>query len=137
MFSKILLAIDGSQPAEKAVTTAIEVARQQPAAVVVFHAHEHQMIRGAEVELETTEEAGKLVGSAVAKLKDAGIPAEGEVKPARFGHVAQAILDEANSDGYDLVVMGSRGLSDLKGLFLGSVTHKVIHLSPKPVLIVR
>ena len=45
------------------------------------------------------------------------------------GSPAATILERATQDGVDLIVMGSRGLSDLKGLLVGSVSHKVSHLA--------
>lgn len=53
------------------------------------------------------------------------------------GDPAQRILQRAASEGADLIVMGSRGFSDLKGLFVGSVSHKVSHLAPCAVMSVR
>lgn len=53
------------------------------------------------------------------------------------GDPAQRILERAASEGADLIVMGSRGFSDLKGLIVGSVSHKVSHLAPCAVMSVR
>ncbi len=50
---------------------------------------------------------------------------------------ARAILDAVEAVGADAIVMGSSGLSDLQGLLLGSVTHKVIHLSDRTVVVAR
>jgi nucleotide-binding universal stress UspA family protein len=65
---------------------------------------------------------------------------QGASKPRTLiedGDPAQRILQKAASEGADLIVMGSRGFSDLKGLIVGSVSHKVSHLAPCPVLSVR
>jgi nucleotide-binding universal stress UspA family protein len=51
--------------------------------------------------------------------------------------VAQSIVAAAEDHGSQVIVMGSRGLSDIGGFLLGSVTHKVVHLAPCPVLIAR
>ena len=53
------------------------------------------------------------------------------------GDPAQRILQRAASESADLIVMGSRGFSDLKGLIVGSVSHKVSHLAPCAVMSVR
>jgi len=57
------------------------------------------------------------------------------------GHVAREILDEAEDEAEDAhastIVMGTRGLSDLGGIVIGSTTHKVLHLGKIPVLVVR
>jgi nucleotide-binding universal stress UspA family protein len=45
-------------------------------------------------------------------------------------------VDTAAATGADVVVLGTRGLSDLGGLFLGSVTHRTLHLAEKPVIVV-
>ncbi len=53
------------------------------------------------------------------------------------GDPAQRILQRAAAESADLIVMGSRGFSDLKGLIVGSVSHKVNHVAPCPVMTVR
>ncbi|UCH75399.1 MAG: universal stress protein [Rhodospirillales bacterium] len=53
------------------------------------------------------------------------------------GDPAQRILQWAEAEGADLIVMGSRGFSDLKSLIVGSVSHKVSHLATCPVMSVR
>ena len=53
------------------------------------------------------------------------------------GHPAETICRIAEEDGHDLIVMGSRGLSGIGSFFLGSVSDKVSHHTPCPVLIVH
>lgn len=59
------------------------------------------------------------------------------VRAPRVGNAAENILDQAKASKADLIVMGTRGLSDLGGLVMGSVSHKVIHLAPCACLTVK
>lgn len=54
-----------------------------------------------------------------------------------IGEPAQAILDEAKRSKADLIVMGTRGLSDLSGLVMGSVSHKIMHMASCPCVTVK
>jgi nucleotide-binding universal stress UspA family protein len=78
-----------------------------------------------------------LVGDAVKKVRDAGMSSKGQLCDVAAGHVAKAIIETAEADGADLIVMGSRGLSDMQALMVGSVTHKVMQTADVPVLVVR
>jgi nucleotide-binding universal stress UspA family protein len=75
--------------------------------------------------------------AAVDKLTAAGVKAHGVVGHTIFGYAARSIVDDAIDRDVDVIVMGSRGRGDLAGLVLGSTAHKVIHLTDRPVLIVR
>jgi nucleotide-binding universal stress UspA family protein len=76
---------------------------------------------------EILQEAGEAVGS---------IPAEVQSDLIE-GQIAEAIINVANTDHSDLIVMGSRGLGRLAGAVLGSNSQKVVSEAPCPVLIVR
>ena len=137
MFRRILLAVDGSQPSNRATDVALDLALGLKAEVVVVHVQELQHAWDTAVELDSKEEAVELVESTVRTLKDAGVSARGEIERAVYGRAARVILEVAEATGADVIVMGSRGLSDLAGLVMGSVAHKVLHLSRCPVLVVR
>jgi nucleotide-binding universal stress UspA family protein len=137
MFEQIVLAIDGSDHSHRAAKVAAEVARKWGGQVMVVHVREHEIGRGAVVDMETSQEATQLVAGVVQDLEKEGIKAHGQVFRAPFGRAAHVILDTVEERRAGLVVMGSRGLSDLGGLLLGSVTHKLIHLAKIPVLVVR
>ena len=72
--------------------------------------------------------------SARSALKRAGIPHDVAL---RIGKAGETIADFARKQGFDLVVMGSHGFGALQGLFVGSVTTRVLALSSVPVLVVR
>ncbi len=137
MFKHILIAVDGSDHARQAVPTAIQLAKQFDSDVFVLHVRERDIGRAGAFPLETVDDASGVVASAVGTIKKAGVPVNGEVQVAVSGHAAQHIVETAKSRGADLIVMGSRGLSDIAGLLLGSVTHKVLQLAHVPVLVVR
>jgi nucleotide-binding universal stress UspA family protein len=137
MLKTFALAVDGSAHANRAVPLATELAKLAGGKVIVLHVREHDLSRGQLWELETAEEANAVVKKAMDKLKKAGVKVEGDVIRTAHGKVAQALVDSAKEHKVDAIVLGSRGLTDLEGLVLGSVAHKVIHLSHKPVIVAR
>lgn len=137
MFTRILLAVDGSDYSKQALPTAIEVAKKFQGFVFVLQVSEHDRGRAAVFSTESPAEATRLVSDAVAKLREAAVDWGGEVHDVAAGHVAEDIVETARMRESDLIVMGSRGLSDVQGLLLGSVTHKVMQLSHVPVLVTR
>ena len=137
MFTRILLAIDGSDYSKQALPAAIEVAKKFEGSVFVLNVSEHDRSRAAVFSLESPADAYTLVYDAVAVLHRAGVTADGQVHHVAAGHVAKDIVETARTKESDLIVMGSRGLSDVQGLLLGSVTHKVMQLSHVPVLVTR
>jgi nucleotide-binding universal stress UspA family protein len=137
MFERMLLAIDGSEPAKRAAEVAADLARKIRAEVVVVHVKEREVTWAGGVDLESSGEAQDLVDDVVRTLKDTDVSARGEVHHAVYGRAARVILEAANDNSADLIVMGSRGLSDMAGLVMGSVTHKLLHLAHCPVLVVR
>jgi nucleotide-binding universal stress UspA family protein len=137
MFQHILLAIDGSDHSRETVPAAIEIAKRFDGDVFVLHVHEHEVGRAGAYPMEAPEDSSRLVSDVVKTLQDAGVTAQGKVQESVAGHAPKHIVETAESQASDLIIMGSRGLSDLAGLLLGSVTHKVIQLAREPVLVVR
>ena len=139
-FKRVLLATDGSQEADAAVDATIGLVRDaySSAEVRVVHAwnlevHHHH----GYWDVEVRSEAEKLVGATVERLKAAGVRADSEILRADSDHVADAVALAAREFGADLVVLGSRGLSDWQSMFKHSVSHKVLSAVDCPVLIVR
>lgn len=137
MFQRILLAVDGSEHSLRAVPVAGDLARRYEGEVIVLHVREHQVTWGADIDIETDPEATKLVDDVVRELKEQGTNVRGEVVRVPTGNAAKAIVDTAHREGVDLIVMGSRGLSEWGRLLMGSVADKVMHLAECPVLVVR
>lgn len=141
---KILCAVDFSENAQKALARASDYARAFSADLHVVHSIPSHTIKSRwaiwEAVGKIDEEQFDLQMQAEAKtelsgmLRNAGIQHPGEVL---HGDPAETICSLAGEGGYDLVVMGARGLSYMQGLLIGSTTESVIRSSPCPVLIVH
>src|ERR1700674_1595705 len=110
MFKNIVLAVDGSDHAHRAVPIAAELAKLAGGKVTVLHVREHDMTRGQIWELETEDEANAVVKRAIDEIKKAGTAAEGNVIRTAHGKVAEALADSARDLKADAIVLGSRGL---------------------------
>lgn len=137
MFERVLVAVDGSDQSGRAASVAGELAGCTGGELVVFHAREHETTWGIDVDVETSDEATSLVERIVRELKEAGLNVRGEIARVRSGQAAQAILDAAHAEGADLIVTGTRGLSEWSRLWMGSVAEKVVRLADVPVLVAR
>jgi nucleotide-binding universal stress UspA family protein len=139
MYDKILVAVDHSEISDRAVVAARDLALLSKGEVWVLHLREREVAvkTGLAMMDETMADANAAVSAAVDKLTEAGVKAHGEVRTTLFGYAARDIVDDAIEHDVDVIVMGSRGRSDLAGFILGSTAHKVIHLTDRPVLIVR
>ena len=140
MFRTILLAIDGSKYSEKAVELAKHLATVGHEEVVVTHVTEllparFQAYPG--LDAEPDKEVIELAKGYVAELEEAGIKARAELRSSQYGGVARILTNLAEDLDAGLIVMGSHGRGDLTALLLGSVAHKVLHYSDRPVLIGR
>jgi nucleotide-binding universal stress UspA family protein len=137
VFERILLAANGSPSSAKAVDVAADIGQKYGAEVVVLHVREQQITPFRAYELERPDAATDVVDEIVKGLKDIGVNARGEVQTAPTGGVPRVILEMAKELDAGLIVMGSRGLSEWEGLFLASVSHRVLHLAECPVFVVR
>jgi len=139
MYDKILVAVDHSEISDRAVLAARDLALLSKGEVWVLHLREREIAvkTGLAMTDETESDANAKVSAVVEKLAEDGVKAHGEVRTTLYGYAARDIVDDAIEHDADVIVMGSRGRSDLAGFILGSTAHKVIHLTDRPVLIVR
>ncbi len=86
---------------------------------------------------EPQREAVERLAKTTEQVTDKGIAATGEVRISLPGRVAAEIVDEAAAWKADVIVIGSRGLTNLTGIILGSTTHKLLNLTTLPVVVVR
>jgi nucleotide-binding universal stress UspA family protein len=147
MFKVILVPIDGSDHAEKAVSVAADLAGKYDAALHIMTVMESTALpnglhRYAEAEHLTGGEAqiatyisDRFVERAREIAKEEG--AKSIETMVVMGDVQEKILEYADKIGADLIVLGSRGLSDFRGLMLGSVSHKIANSAHCTVITVR
>ena len=137
--NRILLPVDGSEHSDKAADMAIDIASQNGAHVVLLHVRKpvpSGLGRPNADELldHLTQGAEAVMNIYRPKLDEAKVEHTDLVVGGKVGEV---IADVVSAEKCDLVVIGSKGKSDLEGLFVGSVTHKVLHTVNCPVLVVK
>ncbi|MVX66330.1 universal stress protein [Clostridium chromiireducens] len=139
MYNNILLAADGSENSIRATEEAIKIAslsnncRIEVVVVFDFSKAKNEVlhVEGKE-QLELTRR--KKISSVEEKLRDSSISYEIKML---HGEPGPTIVDYANKNDFDLVIIGSRGLNSLQEMVLGSVSHKVAKRVKCPVLIVK
>ena len=140
---KILVPIDGSGAALRALKQAIALARLSPGCSLhLVHAHEEPLIYGdnavyvprEKMERLQREHSEALLEPAEAEVKSAGVP---YTKQVLSGPIGETIAARAEELGCDLIVMGRHGKSALGDLLVGSVAQRVLHASKLPVVLVR
>jgi nucleotide-binding universal stress UspA family protein len=136
MFGTIVVGVDGSGHADRAVQAVSKIAADTGDKVVVFHVVAIHPAKGNTYTTESRDDAQHLVDRYVAQLASAGIPATGEVHRKPAIGIGGALIDVAAGHQAGLIVVGVRGRSDLTPLMLGCVAHEVVHKSTLPVLVV-
>lgn len=137
--SRILLPVDGSPMSDAAADMAIDLANDSNASIVLLHVRKPVPTGlgqpNADVLLDVlTEGAEAVMEHYRGKLESAKID---YLDLIIGGNVAEVVANVAKVEKCDIIVIGSKGKSDLEGLILGSVTHKVLHTTHLPVLVVK
>ncbi len=138
MLEVVVVGVDGSAIAGDAVRHAAELAAPAAARLVLVHVFEPLAHLG---EVEPPVDFAALEAAAARRLGSEWC------EPCRRlevtyatrveeGDIVQALLDVADEEDADLIVVGSRGLSGLAGVVLGSTSSKLLHRSSRPVLVV-
>ncbi len=138
-YNKIIIPIDGSEHADLAFRQAMGIARGRGVEIVLLNCFDElpSTIGGetrAELIAELERESRRLLEPYEKIAKEEGLSCKVLV---RSGPAARAIVHAATEEKADLIVMGSRGLSDFSGIVMGSVSHRVLSLASQPVLIAR
>ena len=139
MFASILVAVDGSESSKKAFDESVFLAQKCNSKLFVIHVvldWEYGGDSAATFELidELRTKGMELLEQCKNQAIKNNVPVETLLE---LGDHAQVIIDIANKNNYDLIIMGSRGMSAFKELLLGSVSFKVMHHARCPVMVVR
>lgn len=132
---RIIVGVDGSEPAAAALDWATDFADSTAAELVVVHAWEYskpnaQSPQGQEL---AKVDAALVLEESVARSRERGLgPVRGELVEASAPAALVALAKDA-----DLVVVGSRGRGGLRSVLFGSVAHSVAQHSPRPTVVVR
>jgi nucleotide-binding universal stress UspA family protein len=137
MFETIVWATDGSDAADRALPYVKALAEDKRRTLVVVHCKELLVGRGGGYPvLADEEELQEKIRRQVAELQTEGIHATFELVTSVGSHAGHAIADAARAARADVIVVGTRGHSPVAGLLLGSVTQRLLHIAPCPVLAV-
>ena len=136
---KILVPVDGSEYSDKAAQYAAEFANMVQAEVILLNCRMQvpPMLGAASYEdarKGLTARAEELLEPYRKTMKTAGVAYCDIILE---GPVEDTIVQAARAEQCDLIIMGSRGHSDLEGLLLGSVTHRVLQIAECPVTVIR
>ena len=145
MFGSIVVGTDGSETANEAVRQATELAKSIGASIYLVSAFEpvgNQRLREERQQVpedmswmvNEREDVNATLKEAEEKIKEEGVDVQ---IFARQGDPADAILDVAEEQNADLIIVGNKGMSGAKRFLLGSVPNKVSHHAPCSVLIIR
>ncbi len=142
MYRKILVPLDGSPLAEKALLQAEELAKAFSAEVVLFQVVHFMPIYGSPelvapliVDEKHKEYAEKYLVQKAKEMEAKGVRARGLVKTGQ--QVAAEIIDFAKTNAVDLIVLCTRGRSGISRWVLGSTAHKVLTRAETPILLLR
>lgn len=137
-YTKILVPVDGSKFAEKALLHACELAKNYHSKVtliyVVDKSHSISFLDKKEYLLMLRKFGDKVIKKSLSLSVENGIDAKHVIKE---GNIANEIIKFAKKDNTNLIIMGSRGLGKTFRLFLGSVSNKLVNNSPCSVLIIK
>ncbi len=136
---RILVAMDGSECAQRAARLAADIALRFGSKLTLVYVVPKLLLPPdvyglalADTEREHAAYAEKLLGEAVLKLEEPGVQIETQVL---HGSPAETLAEAAQAPDVSLVAVGSRGHGAVARMLLGSVSDRLVHICPKPVLV--
>ncbi len=142
LFGTLLVAVDGSPQAHRAVIAARELAGLSQGNLVLVYVQEAvgpagDGLSSGELDPGQQDEVERLLATEIEAAGELGTPVTAKVRRADPSEVASVIVEVALAERADMIAMGSRGLSALSALVVGSNAYKLLHLAHCPVLVVH
>jgi nucleotide-binding universal stress UspA family protein len=138
-FEKILVPIDGSEYSLHALEKAVQIAKKFDGRITLINVYSVSSFNVTPSQvfayvLEIRKSGESILSEGEKIVKAEGLQVETFLKE---GHIVEEILKKAREGNFDLIVIGAKGISRLKEILLGSVSHGVTTHAPCPVLIVK
>lgn len=137
MIKRILLPVDGSPFSERAASYGIFLSKSLGAEISLIHILKvapAAKLDPEEIKRKKIQQAEICFSSIISKAEKEGLRIDTKILASR--KIPQTILNEASDNEYDLIIIGSHGLSGFRKLILGSVTEEILKKSTIPVLVV-
>jgi len=142
MIKKILVAYDAGTQSQKALETAVELAKNLKAGIsivtsvnvtsYILSVGESALLR--EIEGRTLSYIGNMLGNAAERVKKEGIEVNAEIL---YEPPGEAIIKFAEKENVDLIVIGSHNRGVIDRVFMGSVSNYVVQNAHRPVLVIK
>ena len=145
MYKRIVVPVDGSETAQKALATALQMARESSGCVHLVHVVEGLTPMTADPYgaysgdvIEVMRQSGrKILDDALALARSEGVQADTQLFDNFGERLAEVVADSATRFNADLMVVGTHGRRGLGRVLMGSGAEQIIRLSPVPVLVLR
>ena len=145
MYKRIVVPVDGSETAQKALTTALQMARESNGCVHLVHVVEGLTPMAADPYgaysgevIEVMRQSGrKILDDALALARAEGVQADTQLFDNFGERLAELVVDSATRFNADLLVVGTHGRRGLGRVLMGSGAEQIIRLSTVPVLVLR
>ena len=136
---KILVPVDGSEYSMRAAQAAVDLARATGAGIVLNHCHKpFPSVLGEPYFQHAVDrilkDANQVLDPFRKLFEESGVEF---TESLLEGPPRQAVPEVVRHEKCDLIIIGSRGLSNLEGIFLGSVIHRILRVAPCPVMVIR